>query len=145
MDGSSGDTAILIRKLSIRQWTVSLAVVALSAGALFLGWRLLANSSEAAEIINLAGRQRMLSQRILLNLALPRGGSDPARRQAHLEAAATATGEFERAHARLAAIAADRSAQSAIHALYYGNVGVDAKSRQFVTAVRDQIALQADR
>ena len=145
MDGSPGDTANLIRKLSIRQWMVSLAVVVLSLGALFLGWRLLANSSEAAEIINLAGRQRMLSQRIPLNLALAQDKANAATRQAHLELAAAATAEFEQAHARLATIAAGRSAQSAIHDLYYGNGGVDAKSRAFVAAVRTQIALQSAR
>ncbi|MCE9569980.1 MAG: type IV pili methyl-accepting chemotaxis transducer N-terminal domain-containing protein, partial [Rhodocyclales bacterium] len=70
MDIATRDTGSLIRKLSRRQWKASLAVVALTLVSLVLGWALIANNEQAAEIINLAGRQRMLSQRMAMYLAL---------------------------------------------------------------------------
>ena len=70
MASQVANTGELIRRLSRRQWMIALAVGALALGSLFLGWSDLADNEEDSEIINLAGRQRMLSQRMAVSLLL---------------------------------------------------------------------------
>jgi PAS domain S-box-containing protein len=144
MDIATRDTGSLIRKLSRRQWKASLAVVALTLVSLVLGWALIANNEQAAEIINLAGRQRMLSQRMAMYLALQAHEADRYRQHYFLDATRAAANDFEAAHARLAASARTRGPGSAIHSLYFGPDGsVDANSRRFLAQVRVLVATSA--
>ena len=140
MANGTTDTGDLIRKLSRRQWRVSFAVVFLALGLLLTGWLLIANNGEDAENINLAGRQRMLSQRMTMYLALQQREPDAEKQRQYRVMAATAATEFEQAHARLAAIAGTHDADSAIRSLYFGPAGnVDAESRRYLFRVREAI------
>jgi PAS domain S-box-containing protein len=140
MGSGTTDTSDLIRKLSRRQWMVVLAIVALDLGSLFLAWRLIANNDEAAELINLAGRQRMLSQRMALHLTLQQREPEPDRQRHYRDMAGAAAGEFERAHERLAATTAKLGLDSPIYALYFGPTGsVDAESRRYLSLIRTAI------
>jgi len=136
MDTPTSDTRQLIRKLSRRQWKVSLVVVALALISLFLGWWGVAKDAQIAEIINLAGRQRMLSQRMAMYLVLLEREGEAERKRELDVMAATAAGEFERANLRLAENARKLGADSAIHSLYFGPAGsVDAESRRYLSQV----------
>ncbi len=137
-------TGELIRKLSRRQWRISLAVVALALGALFLGWRGLATDTQTAEMVNLAGRQRMLSQRMSMLLALQQGAVNRDRQRDYRELAVVAAAEFEKAHQQLTATARKLGADSAIHSRYFGPAGnVDVESRRYLAEIRAAIAAAA--
>ncbi|MCX7148506.1 MAG: PAS domain S-box protein [Rhodocyclales bacterium] len=140
MDNVTRVTGDLIRKFSRRQWRVSLAVVVLALGSLFLHWRIIANNAEDAEFINIAGRQRMLSQRMALYLVLHDSEPDKDRQRGYREIASTAATEFEQAHARLAASAGKLGPDSPIHAMYFGPAGnVDAESHRYLALVRTAV------
>ncbi|MDO8787120.1 MAG: PAS domain S-box protein [Sulfuritalea sp.] len=140
MANGTTDTGDLIRRLSRRQWRVSFAVVIVALGLLLAGWRLIANNEEDAESINLAGRQRMLSQRMTMYLVLQQRGTDPARQRQYRVMAAAAANEFEQAHTRLAARAGKLDPDSAIRSLYFGPAGnIDAESRRYLSQVRESI------
>jgi len=142
MASGTTDTSHLIRTLSRRQWMVVLAIVALDLGSLFLAWRLIANNDEAAELINLAGRQRMLSQRMALHLVLQQHEPNQDRQHHYRNVAGAAAGEFEQAHGRLAATTAKLGLDSPIYALYFGPDGsVDAESRRYLSLVRAAIEI----
>ena len=136
MDSETSHTGELIRRLSRRQWMISLAVAALTLGSLLIGWSDFAEHEETAEIINLAGRQRMLSQRIAMSLLLAQRESDPDLQRRYRDMATAAAGEFERAHGRLAATAGQLGADSPIHSAYFGPSGrADAASRAYLSEV----------
>jgi PAS domain S-box-containing protein len=138
------DTGELIRRLGRRQWAVLLAVAALALGALFLDWRLIANNEQAAENVNLAGRQRMLSQRMAMYLVLQGQESDGARRRQYRELSGTAAAEFEQSHERLLGKARMLGADSTIYSLYFGpQRSLDAESRRYLALVREYIAASA--
>ena len=138
------DTSQLIRTLSRRQWIVSLAVVALALGSLFLGWRGITNDQQTAEIINLAGRQRMLSQRMAMYLVLDQREADPERKREYRDQARSMANEFDQAHARLVATARTFDAESPIHSMYFGPTGsLDAESRRYLSLVRTDIEASA--
>lgn len=98
------DTHHLIRTLSRRERLISLAVVVFALGSLLLGWRGIMDTDRTAEMTNLAGRQRMLSQRMVLYLILQQHEADAPTRRHYRDLAATAAAEFERAHEYLAEI-----------------------------------------
>ena len=144
MDSEASHTGELIRRLSRRQWTIALAVAALTLGSLCIGWMDFAEDEEAFEIINLAGRQRMLSQRIAMSLLLAQRESAADRQRGYREMAAAAAGEFERAHARLAAITGRLDAGSPIHSAFFGPSGrADAASRAYLSEVRATLETSA--
>ncbi len=144
MTSGTIDTGELIRRLGRRQWAVLLAVAALALGALFLDWRLIANNEQAAENVNLAGRQRMLSQRMAMYLVLQGQESDVARKRHYRELSAAAAAEFEQAHERLLGTARTLGANSTINSLYFGPQGsLDAESRRYLALVRESIAASA--
>lgn len=137
MDSDPSDASDLIRKLSRRQWTVSLAVVALTLGSLLLGWQGLVEDEQSAEMVNFAGRQRMLSQRMAMYVVLQEREPDEARRRQYRDMAKAAAEEFAKAQARLAANAKRLGASSPIHAMYFGPAGtVDTKSLRYLAEVR---------
>ena len=137
MERTASDTGQLIRKLSRRQWMVSLAVVALALSSLFLGWRGITADEQTAEIINLAGRQRMLSQRMAMYLVLHQRETDQGRQHQYRGLASAAASEFDQAHGRLVAIARTLGADSPIFAVYFGPARkLDAESRHYLSLVR---------
>jgi len=145
MDTPTSDTRQLIRKLSRRQWKVSAVVVALALSSLFLGWWGVAKDTQIAEIINLAGRQRMLSQRMAMYLVLMEREGNVERKRQLGDMAATAAGEFEGANVRLAENARKLGAGSAIHSLYFGPAGsVDAESRRYLSQLRTALDSSRD-
>jgi PAS domain S-box-containing protein len=144
MDSVATDTSKLIRKLSRRQWAVSLAVVILALGSLFLGWRGITNDQQTAEIINLAGRQRMLSQRMAMYLVLDQRETDQERKREYRNQASSAANDFDQAHARLVATARTLGTDSPIHSMYFGPTGsLDAESRRYLSLVRADIEASA--
>lgn len=144
MKNGTADTSELIRTLSRRQRMVSFAIALLAIGSLLLAWRMIANDHQNDELINLAGRQRMLSQRMALHMVLQRNESDEARQRQYRDLAAAAAVEFEQAHARLAATARRLDANSPIHSVYFGPAGsVDAESRHYLSLVRAAVEASA--
>lgn len=144
MDRQVANTGELIRKLSRRQWTIALAVAALTLGSLFIGWLDFAEHEEASEIINLAGRQRMLSQRIAMSLLLAQRESDQDLQRRYRDTAAAAAAEFERAHVRLATSARRLGADSPVYSGYFGPSGrADPASRAFLSQVRSVLDASA--
>ena len=144
MDSETSHTGELIRRLSRRQWMIALAVAALTLGSLSIGWLDFAEHEDASEIINLAGRQRMLSQRIAMTLLLAQREPDRDRQRRYRDTAAAATDEFERAHARLAASAGRLGAGSAIRSAFFGPSGrADAASRTYLSQVRAALEASA--
>ena len=131
------DTRALVRTLAQRQWAVSLVVVVLTLGSLLASWRLIEVNRDDAELINLAGRQRMLSQRMALYIALQRREPDQNKQRQYRAKVVFAAAEFERTLARLAAAARDHHPNSAIYSLYFGPSGnVDAECRRYLAEVR---------
>jgi PAS domain S-box-containing protein len=144
MDSANTYSRDLIRKFSRRQRVISLALVILTLISLLLGWRDIANDEEANEIINLAGRQRMLSQRMALYLTLQQHEPDHEKQRQYGDAANAAAAVFDQAHARLAAAAGKLGADSPIHSLYFGPTGsVDADSRRYYSLVRAAVEASA--
>ncbi len=144
MDSETSPTGELIRRLSRRQWIIALAIAALPLGSLSIGWLDFAANEEASEIINLAGRQRMLSQRIAMSLLLARQESDHDRQSRYRDTAAAAAQEFERAHARLAATVGRLGADPAIRSAFFGPSGrADAASRAYLSQVRAALEASA--
>ena len=144
MDSEPSHTSELIRRLSRRQWMIALAVAALTLGSLSIGWVDFTEHEESSEIINLAGRQRMLSQRIAMSLLLAQRESDPDRQRRYRDTAAAAADEFERAHARLAASAGRLGADSAIRSAFFGPSGrANGASRAYLFQVRAALEASA--
>ncbi len=144
MDNGATETSELIRTLSLRQRIVSLAVVILALVSLALGWQLIAQDEESDELINLAGRQRMLSQRMALYLTLSQQEPDAEKQQHYRTTAITVAADFDQAHARLARAVAKMGAGSPIHSLYFGPTGnIDADSRLYLSRVRESIGAAA--
>ena len=140
MDNGTTQTSDLIRTLSRRQWMVSLAVVGLTLGSLIFGWQGIANNEQTAEMINLAGRQRMLSQRMAMFLVLHEREPSVAAQSQYRDMTRAAATEFEQAHVRLKANAASLGPDSPIHALYFGPAGnVDAESKHYLGQVRTAV------
>ena len=140
MSNGATDTSDLIRTLSVRQRMVSLAVVILALVSLALGWQLIAQDGGSNEFINLAGRQRMLSQRMALYLTLGQRATDAEMQKQYRANATAVAAEFDQAHARLASAVAKLGAGSPIHSLYFGPAGnVDAESRLYLSRVRESI------
>ena len=140
MDSGSTQTSDLIRTLSRRQWAISLAVVVLTLGSLILGWQGIDNNEQTAEMINLAGRQRMLSQRMAMFLVLHEREPEVAAQSQYRDMARAAAVEFNQAHARLAANAAKLGPGTPIHALYFGPTGsADAESKHYLGLVRSAV------
>ncbi|MBP0623099.1 methyl-accepting chemotaxis protein [Cupriavidus consociatus] len=87
-------------------------------------------------LINLSGRQRMLSQRIVLQLLLASRGDRTAR-----ESARKCLSTFESAHADLV-IGNERlpgAFSVALQQLYFGNARADARIREFIAQARTAI------
>jgi len=144
MDSTKTNTIDLIRKLSRRQRMLSVALVILALISLILGWRGIANDEEAADIINLAGRQRMLSQRMGMYLALQQHEPDQEKQRHYRDMVSAASAAFDQAHTRLAAMAGKLDAGSPIPSLYFGPTGsVDAASRSYLSLVRAATAASA--
>ena len=90
------------------------------------------------ELINLAGRQRMLSQRIVLHVLLASQGSDAA-----LPVARDCLETFRRAHADLVD-GNDRlpgAFSDALNTLYFGHHKADERIRQFIDDARGVIEM----
>ena len=137
MDSGTTQTSDLIRTLSRRQWAVSLTVVVLTLGSLIFGWQGIASNEQTAEVLNLAGRQRMLSQRMAMFVVLHEREPEVAAQSQYRDMARAAAAEFEQAHARLTANAAKLGPGSPIHALYFGPAGnVDGTSKHYLGLVR---------
>jgi len=137
MVNGTTDTGDLIRKLSRRQRMVLFAIATLAVSSLVFGWWVIAKDRQHDELINLAGRQRMLSQRMALHLVLQQKEPDQARQRQFRDQVNAAAAEFDQAHARLAATAAKLDANAPIHSVYFGPVGnVDADSRHYLALVR---------
>ncbi|TRZ95874.1 MAG: PAS domain S-box protein, partial [Rhodocyclaceae bacterium] len=144
MNNGTVDTSDLIRTLSRRQRTVSFAIAFLAIGSLLVAWWVIANDRQNDELINLAGRQRMLSQRMALNVVLGQKESDQSKRVKYRSLAGAAATEFEQTHARLTATAGKLDAHSAIHSAYFGPAGnVDEESRNYVSLVRAALEFPA--
>ncbi|GAB3630296.1 Methyl-accepting chemotaxis protein McpA [Pandoraea terrae] len=94
------------------------------------------------ELINLSGRQRMLSQRIVLQMLLASQGDTAA-----LDVARTCLSMFESAHSDLV-MGNDRlpgAFSDALKHLYFGHRGADARIRQFIGLTKTAMdAMQAD-
>lgn len=97
-----------------------------------------APAAESISLVNLSARQRMLSQRMLLQAVLA-ARADPAQ----LQAAAASLKLFSDSHARLMATASEFEAADAqrIRDTYHGPRGVAPRIEEFVRRMRD--ALQA--
>ena len=144
MEDKVANTGELIRRLFRRQWMIALAVAALTLGSLFLVWSDLAGNASDSEIINLAGRQRMLSQRIAMSLLLAQRAPDRDLQRQYHDMAAAAAAEFEHAHGRLATYAGRLGAESPIHSAYFGPSGrADAASRAYLSEVRTALETPA--
>ncbi len=87
-------------------------------------------------LINLSGRQRMLSQRIVLQMLLASRGDSAA-----LEIARTCLATFESAHSDL--VTGNQSLpgafSGALQQLYFGNSRADARIREFIGQARTAI------
>ncbi|MBI5257162.1 MAG: type IV pili methyl-accepting chemotaxis transducer N-terminal domain-containing protein [Burkholderiales bacterium] len=90
-----------------------------------------------SSLINLAGRQRMLSQRIALMALLADRGDRTAR-----DAARDALQQFTSAHERLTTGGDGLPAPpaAALHEAFFGSAGVDAAVRRFATLAREVLA-----
>ncbi|MEM5430897.1 type IV pili methyl-accepting chemotaxis transducer N-terminal domain-containing protein [Cupriavidus oxalaticus] len=87
-------------------------------------------------LINLSGRQRMLSQRIVLQMLLASGGDRTAR-----ESARKCLSMFESAHSDLVT-GNERlpgAFSVALQQLYFGNARADARIREFIAQARTAI------
>ncbi len=87
-------------------------------------------------LINLSGRQRMLSQRIVLQMLLASGGDTAA-----LDIARNCLSMFESAHSDLVK-GNDRlpgAFSDALRQLYFGNPRADARIREFISHVKTAI------
>jgi len=141
VDSSDEDTLSLVRRLSQRQNVSALLLIALTLASLFLAGMLMQRNEQAAEIINLAGRQRMLSQRVALyaHHYTDDMASDSRRKFGRL--VEINIHEFESAHARLVAIVRTLDGGSELHTLYFGPIRrIDEDSRRFVGFARQVIA-----
>lgn len=134
-----------MRDLSGRSLTtayvVALAVIALMTLASHVTLdRMMKEHEGAASVVNLSGRQRMLSQRIAslasqLALGLPEARSDLV----------AALDSFEGSHRDLVRGNADAAADPTLHALYFeGATPLDAAVTDFVARGRRLAAMQAD-
>ncbi|MCX7172957.1 MAG: EAL domain-containing protein [Proteobacteria bacterium] len=138
---SDEDTLKLVRRLSQRQNVIVLLLIALTLGSLFLAGMLILRNEQAAEIINLAGRQRMLSQRVALyaHLYIDTMESDSRKKFSRLLNINIL--EFESAHTRLAAIVKSLDEESELHKLYFGTIRlIDEDSRRFIEFARQVVA-----
>lgn len=90
-------------------------------------------ANEAISVVNMAARQRMLSQRMILQTVLAAGGSDT-----HLQAAQTSFQLFCDSHAKLKAKASELDAASAqlVRDIYDGSRGVGSRIEQFMLQMR---------
>ena len=134
-------TRKLQRALTLR-YCVGLALVAiiLISGYAFLAQRLQANASDAY-IINTAGMQRMLSQRIALSATRLANAGAAEDADANLAALLESVQTMRRNHRDLYQRATSDGNSDDVLALYGGAAGIDAKVRRY-TAAGDAIGEQ---
>lgn len=124
------------KQLSPRVLTASylvalVIIAALSIASHFLLYQSLRSNEGSAEVINITGRQRMLSQRIA-GLALQwREGDRTAQGALQL-----ALAQFEAAHESLTRAARDSAATEELRTLYFGPSSLDAKVKAFASDAR---------
>lgn len=119
--------------MSIRiRYTLALLLIACLVTASVFTMRALLNDQRLdAEIINIAGQQRMLSQRIALLVEKINGcGEDSASATAMLE---TAVSTFSSNHRKLTSLP---SLPSSISNMYFGTTQLDTKANQYITQAR---------
>ena len=119
--------------MSIRiRYTLALLLIACLVTASVFTMRALLNDQRLdAEIINIAGQQRMLSQRIALLVEKINGcGEDSASATAMLE---TAISTFSSNHRKLTSLP---SLPSSISNMYFGTTQLDTKANQYITQAR---------
>lgn len=90
-------------------------------------------ANESISVVNMAARQRMLSQRMILQTMLAASGSDT-----HLQAAQKSFQQFCDSHATLKSKASDFDATSAqkVRDIYDGSRGVGSRIEQFMQQMR---------
>ena len=122
--------------MSIRlRYTLALALVAsIVTSSVFSMRGLLSNQRLDAEIINIAGQQRMLSQRIaLLVEKASRCNEQDSSSVVHLNAAIN---KFSNNHQRLTTL---ESLPSQIRDMYFGSMQLDARVKQYITHAQSLI------
>ncbi|HEY6897071.1 MAG TPA: PAS domain S-box protein [Rhodocyclaceae bacterium] len=135
MSQSEASTTQLIRSIYRRQTAIAVLLIFLSLGSLTMISILISNNEQNAEIINVAGRQRMLSQRVALYAVRHFQETDPIRKGAARDAALAALSEFEKGQERLTRYARNVDNDHELYALYFGPTSsLDKDSRQFIAA-----------
>jgi diguanylate cyclase (GGDEF)-like protein len=129
------------RRLTLAYLTALLIIAGLAIGSHLIFATALAQHRDAARIINVSGRQRMLAQRIA-GLAAQYALGDPTA----LPPLRAATDEFAAQEARLSAMAHADSANSPssrqLRALYFGGPGaLDTTTRRYIADARAVAAL----
>ena len=134
----------IFRSVRARYVTALCLVALLSASAYLLLSRVIGAQAGSAAVINVSGRQRMLSQRTALfaqQLVLARDAATRARVRADLRAAVDL---MERSHSGLLygddALHLPGRPSGAVAALYHGPLALDAQVRQHVARVRRLLA-----
>ncbi|WP_445372634.1 diguanylate cyclase [Methylomonas sp. HW2-6] len=138
-----------IARALIRRYAVALLLVAASSTAAWFSLRLvIAEQQSTAAIVNVSGRQRMLSQRTALfaNLLVM---TPPAGRPAIRASLQDAVDLMERSHRALTlgdpAMGLPANHSPTVEAMYFaGADGVDAQVNRYVAAVRQLLELSDD-
>lgn len=129
------------RWMTVR-YAVALTVIALCTVTAFVMTEgVIARHEDTLEVVNVSGRQRMLSQRTALLVEKLRQPLPDAERDAIVHDLAAATDEFAAAHRRLTGTGPEPPLGQAVRDLYFaGPVPLDGLVRQQIVALRGVIA-----
>ncbi|MEM9386536.1 MAG: diguanylate cyclase [Pseudomonadota bacterium] len=146
-DIAASSEARLIQRRIIRSYTLALLLIAAAAtGTFFTAQAMICEQSDSAGLINISGRQRMLSQRISLQvIQLIQAESHGAKRK--IRAGVEQDLEvFSTSHLAILDASGGRSEMSRpLRALYFeGDYPVDDAVRTFAADVRDLLAAAPD-